>query len=150
MPMSNSLKKLANTVVSYFHYPFGVTCLDCGFLALGEKEVSKANSIMLYCRGTAGCPPLEMLWCSRSLWVDYDLSYAGFDAEGIFDEILKQRRDCKGFFRYRPGWSPPGHQDLLLKTLERRKNFFYFLLASFLGSLLTLLGTRFAKFFGLR
>lgn len=145
--MDYSFRKLASTAVSYARHPFGVTCLDCGFLALGEKELSTASRILLHCKGAAGCPPLEMIWCSRSLWVVYDLTYVGTDAEGIFDEVQKERRGCKGFFRYRPGWSPTGHQDMLLKALERRKNFFYVLLGSFIGSLLSLIINRLTNFF---
>ncbi|MFH1595522.1 MAG: hypothetical protein ABIG94_04015, partial [Pseudomonadota bacterium] len=145
--MGKSLIKIAIATVSYARYPFGVTCLECGFLALGEKEVGTADRILLHIRGTAGCPPLKELQCFRSLWVDYDLIYAGTDENGIFDEVQKQRRNCQGFFPYRPGWSPTGHKDLLQKRLERREKVFLVVLGLFIGSLLTFLSTRLTKFF---
>lgn len=143
--MGKFLIKIAITAISYVRHPFGVTCLNCGFLALGKKEVGKANRILLHLRGTAGCPPLEELQCFRLLWVDYDLTYTGTDTNGIFDEVQRARRNCQGFFRYRPGWAPTGHQDLLLKKLERREKIFLVILGSIIGSLLTFLSTRLGK-----
>lgn len=142
---NESPRKLVRAAGAWVRHPLGVTCLDCGFLALGDKEVSTANRMLLHVRGTAGCPPLEELSCSRSLWTDYDLTYCRVDAAAIFDEVGKQRRDCEGFFPCRPGWSPGGHQDLLLKGLETKQK----VLFALLGSLLTLLAAWVAKLLGL-
>ena len=108
--------------------------------------MSTADRVLLHVRGKAACPPLDVLGCCRSLWVDYDLTYFGTSVAGVFDEVQKDRRDCVGFFRYKPGWSPSGHQDLLLKTLETKQKTAFALL----GSLLTLLCLWVAKLLGLR
>ena len=147
--MVKALKKLA-LAVSYARHPVGVTCLDCGFLAMGDEEVSLSNRILLHCRGSAGCPPLEEIRCFRSLWVDYDLAYVGTNADGIFDEILMQRRHCPGFFRYKPSWSPKEHQDLLLKSEERKEKIWGYILATAVGALGTLLVQYIAKHLGLK
>jgi hypothetical protein len=140
------LRNLVRAAVAWVRHPAGVTCLDCGFLALGDEETTSTNRILLHARGVAGCPPLEGLRCSRSLWVEYDLTYCGVNADALFHEVGKQRRECEGFFRYRPGWSPGGHQDLLSKALETKQKVLFVLL----GSLLTLLAEWLAKLLGLR
>ncbi len=60
---------------SHLRHPRKITCLDCGFLALGDSEVTPANRILLEGRGVAGSPPLEDVRCSHALWVSYDLNY---------------------------------------------------------------------------
>lgn len=148
--MGKSIKNFAHSVVSYVRHPFGVTCLDCGFLAIGQQEVDTSDRILLHCRGTAGCPPLEKLMCFRSLWVYFDLTYCGVPpADEIFDMVQKQQRNCKGYFRYMPGWSPSGHQELLLKALEWKQKFRFAVLGAVLGSGLTLLATWMGKLLGL-
>ena len=126
------LRKLASATSSYVSHPFGVTCLECGFLALGDNEASTADRMMLCARGVV-LPALDELHCSRSLWVFYELTYVQLDVGGIFDELGKQRRRCKGFFRYRPGWSPEGHQALLLRSGDTRKNILILVLSSVLA-----------------
>lgn len=145
--MVKSIKKFIYNAVSYVRHPLGVTCLHCGFLALGQQEVNSAARILLHCRGTAGCPPLEELWCFRSLWVDFDLIYSGAPPDDeIFDMVQKQQRNCKGFFRYRSGWSSSDHRDLLLKT----KDWWGRLAFALLGVILTLLVMWMAKRLGLK
>ena len=148
MKQTNLLKRLGRNVAAFAHHPRRITCLECGFLALDDKEVSTADRIRLHMRGTAGgCPSLEKLCCFRSLWVNFDLSYCGVPpADEIFDMVQKSQRNCKGFFRYRSGWSPSGHQDLLLKSLEWKQKLFF----AVLGSGLTLFAAWLAKLFGLR
>ncbi|MCX5888491.1 MAG: hypothetical protein NTY36_03460 [Deltaproteobacteria bacterium] len=144
-----NLKKLTRAAVCYVRHPVGVTCLDCGFLTLGRKEVTTADRMRLHATsdrgGPADLPPVEEIWCFRSLWIEYDLIYAGPSIEGIFDELQRQRRDCEGFLRYRPGWSPTGHQDLLLKGIERKEKILFVMFGWVLG----VLGTLLVKFFGL-
>src|SRR5437879_5577369 len=89
------LKKTARVVSAHARYPLKVTCLNCGFLSLEDKEVTRADRVLLHVRGTAGCPPLEVLGCSRFLWTDYDLTYVGTNSEAIFDEVQRDRRDCE-------------------------------------------------------
>jgi hypothetical protein len=145
--MVNLLTRIIYTGISYVRHPFGVTCLNCGFLALGQHEVDSAARILLHCRGTAGCPPLEELLCLRSLWVDFNLTYSGSPpADEIFDMVQKQQRNCKGFFRYKPGWSPRDHRDLLIKSHDRWVRLAFALF----GMILTLLGMWLANRLGLK
>lgn len=148
--MGKSLRSFAHNAVSYVRHPLGVTCLDCGFLALGQQEVDTSTRILLHCRGTAGCPPLENLRCFRSLWIDLDLTYfGGPPTDEIFDMVEKQQRNCKGYFRYKPGWSPTGHQDLLLMSQDKREKIYIALFSGGLGVFLALFGKWLARIFGL-
>jgi hypothetical protein len=113
-----ALGRHTRTALAHLRRPRRVTCLDCGFLALAGGEVGGANRVRLGIKGAAGCPPLEALGCSHSLWIDYDLMYSGTDATAIFEELEKDRRQCTDFFRYRPGSSPREHQDLVLKKRD--------------------------------
>jgi hypothetical protein len=122
-------------LVSYLKHPFGVCCLDCGFLALGKTELNSAERIQLRVRGTCGCPSLEALWCYRQLWIEYNLTYSGSCAEGIFSEIEKQRRDREGILRNWPGWTPIQHYDTLLKRIDNKEKTKY----AVIGSTLTFL-----------
>jgi hypothetical protein len=144
-----NLRRLVRTVVSYMHHPIGVTCSDCGFLAIDDKELTTADRLILQASGPtvgfAGGPPIEKIWCFRSLWIEYDLAYVAPCIEAIFDEIHQQRRGCEGFLAYKPGWSPAGHQDLLLKGIARREKIFFVVLGWILG----VLGTLLMKFLGL-
>lgn len=141
-----TLARLTRSVRAYLSHPQRVTCLDCGFLALADKEVGSADRVLLGVEGTSGCPPLEALRCSRSLWINYDLMYGATDAAGIFEELKDDRRKCVGFYRYKPGWSPAEHQDLLLKAAQTKERIVFALL----GSALTLLIAWVTKLFDLR
>lgn len=121
-----------------------MTCLDCGFLSGGSDEVSSANRAMLAARGVGGCPSLDHLHCSRSLWVSYDLTYVGTNADAIFEELEGDRRGCRGFLRYRPGWTPNEHRDLVGKAFETRQKVIFTILGTGLG----LLAVWIAYFFG--
>jgi len=148
--MRKYLRRFLHDAFAYVRHPFGVTCLDCGFLSLEQQEVNTSERILLHCRGTAGCPPLEYLRCFRSLWVDLDLAYpGGYPANDIFDKVLKQQRNCKGYFRYRPGWSPSGHQELLLNSQDKREKIYIALFSGCLGVLLGLFGKWLARVLGL-
>ncbi len=140
--ISRIARKLGYTAISYARHPFGITCLDCGFLTVVDNEVSTADRLLLSCRQES--IPLEKLWCSRRLWIDYELCYDGC-AESIFKCLEKQRRNCEGFFRYRPGWSPSGHLDLLLRAQDKREKIFILCLGIVLGALSTLLVSWLAK-----
>jgi len=76
--------------------------------------------------------------------VEYDLIYTAPSVEGILDELQRPRRTCEGFLVYRPGWSPTGHQDLLLKGIARKEK----ILFAVLGWVLGVIGTLLVKFFG--
>jgi hypothetical protein len=148
--MRKSLRRFLQNAIAYVRHPFGVTCLDCGFLALEQQEVDTSDRILLHCRGAGGCPPLEYLRCFRSLWVELDLVYfGGYPPDDIFDTVVKQRRNCKGYFRYRPGWSPSGHQELLLKSEDKREKIYIALFSGGLGVFLGLFGKWLARVCGL-
>lgn len=149
--MDKYLKNFGHNIFSYIRHPFGVTCLDCGFLVLGQDELNTTDRIRLHCKGTvSGCPPLECIQCFRSLWVDLDLTYSGSPpADVIFDKVGKQQRKCRGYFKYKPGCSPTGHQDLLLKSQDRKEKVFIALFSGLLGLILGLFGKWLARIFGL-
>jgi hypothetical protein len=140
-----ALREFAHGVLVRAKHPRRATCLDCGFLALGDAEVTAADRVMLAARGTSGCPSLDILRCSRSLWVGYDLTYVGTSAEGIFEELEADRRDCAGFLSYRPGWTPNEHRDLLTKALETREKALLAVLSFLLGVLTVLAVKLFGK-----
>ena|SRR5216684_8653747 len=136
-------------ILGFVRHPLPVTCLNCGFLALGDEEVTRADRIMLHCEGSAGlpCSPDELtnLNCTRSLWVDYDLTYLDGSAQGIFDELEQDRRRCAGYLKYRPCFSPGEHRDLLLKRMDSKEK----LMFAVLGGIVTLLLAWIAKRLGL-
>src|SRR5260370_8691722 len=84
-------RKTSQTILGFARHPLPVTCLDCGFLALGDEEVTRADRIILQREGSAGlpCSPDELtnLNCTRSLWVDYDLTYLNRSAQAISDDL---------------------------------------------------------------
>ena len=142
-------RKTSQTILGFARHPLPVTCLDCGFLALDDEEVTKADRIMLHCEGNAGlpCSPEELtnLNCTRSLWVDYDLNLRN-SAQGIFDELQRERRGCAGYLKYRPGFSPSEHRDLLLKRMDSKEKLKF----AVLGGIVTLFFAWIAKHLGLR
>lgn len=129
------------------------TCIDCGFLALGNREVASGDRWMLASRGTnAKMPVLTSLRCYRSLWVQYDTDYCGNPDGPKLDEVNRNRR-CEGFVRYMPGFSSEELMKRLLGSKDKKTQFFYTLLAAFLAAILALLGQTgqqwVAKFLGL-
>jgi hypothetical protein len=142
--MVNVFKKFIRAS-SYLRHPVGVTCFDCGFLAMDNDEVTLSDRILLYCEGSAGCTPVEEICCFRSLWVEYALGQVSPDSGGIFQEIKRQRRHCPGFFRYKSSWSPKEHQDLLLKSAEKKERIWGYVISAAIGVISTLLVQYIAK-----
>lgn len=137
--MINQVKENFNKLYAKIRHPLGVTCLECGFLAIGSHELNTSEREMLRCRGCDGCPPLDKIWCFKSLWVELDLIYHGnYPGDDLLNEVNKNQRECWGFFRYRPGWTPSGHLELLSKSTDRKKNLIYSLIAGFLGGVLAI------------
>lgn len=79
---------------------------------------------------------LDNLRCFRSLWLDS--VYGGGD-ESIIYELAADRRDCTGFDRHKPGFTPSEHRDLLSKRWDARRQFWLTVLGSAVGSALALL-----------
>ena len=142
------------SAVAHLRHPKGTTCLPCGFLGSGDKELIAADRILLSSKDSAEHPPLTKVRCTRSLWIDYDLRNFENARDGIFTELHKRRRPCEGFLRYRPGWSPSEHRDLLQTKIqtktERREKILITAVSSIGGSVLTLLGAWLLKRWGLK
>ncbi len=82
-------------------------CVDCGFLALGESEVSYESRFCLRCEESAEQPPLNMLRCTKRMW-----TVGGFDHHELFETLNAKRRPCEGhFLRDMPGRSPSEHRE---------------------------------------
>ncbi len=147
-------RKTSHTILGFLRHPLPVTCLDCGFLALGDEEVTRADRILLHFGGSAGlpCSPEELtnLNCTRSLWVDYDLTYFDGSAQGIFDELEQDRRGCAGYLRYKPGFSPSEPRNLLLKGMDSKEKLKFAVLGGIAGGIVTLFFTWIAKHLGLK
>ncbi len=95
------------------------TCLDCGFLTIRGRELSRPERIMLSTCGKSAVMPAhsEQTRCFKNLW-DYDLHYSGDTFDGVVDEIGRSRDDCSGFAPYEAGLHPGKH---LENQLEMRK-----------------------------
>src|SRR6267154_164816 len=147
-------RKTSQTILGFVRHPLPVTCLDCGFLALDDEEVTKAGRILLQGEGNAGlpCSPEELtnLNCTRSLWVDYDLTYFDGSARGIFDELEHDRRGRAGYLRNRPGFSPSEHRNLLLKGMDTKEKLKFAVNGGIAGGIVTLFFTWIAKHLGLK
>ena len=151
---SGKAKRLAKNylreLVGFVRRTARVTCLDCGFLAFQDREVTRADRILLHCKGTAGlpCHPDDLpadLGCTRSLWVQYELVFGG-SLEGVFDELERDRRSCPGYLKYIPGFSPKEHRDQLLKRMDNTERIRF----AVLGGIITLIVAWLAKHFGLK
>lgn len=147
-------KRLARKAFGFARHPLPVTCFDCGFLAFEEREVAIADRILLHCEGSAGLPcsveNLTKFNCTRSLWVDYDLTYFGASPQGIFDEVKRRRRGCVGYLKYRPGFSPKEHRDLLLKRMDNKEKLKFAVLGAIAAGIVALLFALAAKHLGLK
>ena len=95
------------------------TCLDCGFLTIQGRELSRPHRIMLGTHGTSAVMPAnpEQTRCYKRLW-DYDLHYFGDTFVGVIEEIERSRDKCPGFALYEPGLTPAQHLEI---QLEQRK-----------------------------
>jgi len=136
--------------VAYLRHPRGMTCLECGFLASGDFEVRTSDRVLLACSGEGGCPPLNKLHCQRKLWVNYELGNWDDSREGLFEEVQKKRRPCDGFLRYRPGWSPSEHRNLLQGKLEWRDKIFISATSAIGAAVLALFGQWLLKRWGVK
>ncbi len=134
---------------AYLRHPKGMTCLNCGFLALADGEVSPANRVLLGANGEAGCPPINKLRCTKKLWISYDLTYFDDSRDGLFAELRERRRPCVGFLRYRPVRSPREHLDLEESKRARSEKIIIGLLGAAVGILAAILTKWLLKYFGL-
>ena len=112
------------------------TCLDCGFLTIQGRELSRPERIMLNTRGESAVMPAhsEQTRCFKNLW-DYDLHYSGDTFEAVIEEISQPRDECLGFDSYEAGFSPAQHIE---NQVEQRKEKLQWRIAKlgFLGALL--------------
>lgn len=133
------LRRMVRWLRGRIRHPRRVDCLDCGFLALGGEEVHDAARIEIATPSSGSQPDWKRLWCHCNRWLDYDLMYVGPSYEALQDELQSDRRLCDSFLRYRHGWSPDEHRDLVLKKEELRVRVVLLLLGSVLGFVLGLL-----------
>ena len=112
------------------------TCLDCGFLTIQGRELSRPERIMLSSFGESAVMPAhsEQTRCFKRLW-DYDLIYSGDTIDGVIDEISRARDECPGFAPYESGFNPAQH---LENQVDQRKEKLQWRIAklSFLGAIL--------------
>lgn len=94
------------------------TCIECGFLTIQGRELSRAERIMLASHGTSAVMPAdcEQTQCFKGLWVEYDLIYAIPDFQGVRKEIERNRDDCPGFMPYEAGFTPEQHLEIQLNA----------------------------------
>jgi hypothetical protein len=130
----HSWKARARTAWAQLRHPLRgrVTCLDCGFIALGDTEVSQWDRDLLAAKGTAGCSRPDELRCFRQNWFHDEL---GLDFR--FEVLQEDRRLCTGFYRYKENSSPIEHKDLLAKAHDRREKYALALFGAFLTLLVT-------------
>ena len=112
------------------------TCLDCGFLTIQGRELSRPQRKMLGTKGQSASMPAnsEQTRCFKNLW-DYDLIYSGDILDGVVEEIEKDRNECSGFASYDAGFTPEQH---LEHQIEERKEKLQWKIAKlgFMGALL--------------
>lgn len=125
-----------------------VKCVDCGFLAIkGSREVITTDRTLVIAQN-AGLPgDLASFDCSLGLW-DVDLLYSERTADLALDEATKQRH-CRGYLKYRSGWSPEGHRTLQMRSEDRRSDRITNVIFLLLGAALALLTQWVAKLLGL-
>ena len=100
-----------------------------------HQEVDTSTRIMLYNPESATQPSgAEYFHCFRSMWT-WPLHYGAVDYGVVQEEVRQSRRDCRGFYRYRPGWSPIEHRELVLKASENRFRVWLAILSAAIGVL---------------
>lgn len=88
------------------------TCLECGFLALDNNELSSPDRTLLHTHlggRSMGLPDWQKIWCAKRLWVFYETTYVGPAFEGLQAELSQSRDYCPGWYKYKPGYSPQKH-----------------------------------------
>ena len=115
-------------IVFKIKHPNGVNCLRCGFLGKDDIEIGTADRILLDCQGAAGLPNMNNVRCVRNLWVNLTLSNNNFNINNIINEVKRKRKYCEGYFKYKPGWNPEGHKDLLLRNSENKIRLWFMIL----------------------
>ncbi len=87
------------------------TCLDCGFLTIRGRELSRPERIILGTKGQSAVMPAdaEQTRCFKNLWLLYDLTYATANFSGVIEEIERDRNQCPGFALYEAGFTLEQH-----------------------------------------
>ena len=68
----NEMKKSLGRLKVCQERSAGRTCLECGFLALDNNELSYTDRVLLHIHlgGTSmGLPNWQKIWCAKQLWV---------------------------------------------------------------------------------
>lgn len=121
--MLEKMLELLHKIFSRIRHPFGITCLDCGFLALDQDEVVSYARILLSCRESAQQPSTEYIRCFKSLWIYLDLIYpnGNYPTEEILGMIEKQQRNCEGYSKHVPGLSPADYLGLCSRDKDKTR-----------------------------
>ncbi|MFZ1006143.1 MAG: hypothetical protein WAN65_04870 [Candidatus Sulfotelmatobacter sp.] len=146
LPRRKGVWSKVRSFAAHIRHPKGDTCLGCGFLSFGTEELILFNRTLLAVKGVAGLPDdvhLSHICCFRSLWVP-----PPDDGHEVLLEVVKRRRPCEGFIKYRPGYSPLDHRGLLEKKQDRRRDLVIGICAAVGGAALTLLAAWIRKHFG--
>lgn len=88
------------------------TCLECGFLALDNDELSHTDRVLLHTHlggRSMGLPNWQKIWCAKHLWDFYEAGYVEPAFEGLEIELSQSRSRCTGWYKHRPGYSPQKH-----------------------------------------
>lgn len=99
------------------------TCAECGFLAYGDGEARLADRLLLGSGSSSGASPsgpAERWDCAKGLWL-WELGYIQPDWSVVFDEAAKDRRGCRGFRKWKPGWGPAQHAESEEKSVDFRR-----------------------------
>ncbi len=109
---------------------------------MAGDEMALADRIEVASGQSASLPSKhEETACHKRLWVDYELTFIGTNYRAIVEELNQPRRDCPGFQKYEPGFSPEQHKRIQLETRQHRQQMRIALLG-FLGALIGgLIGT---------
>ena len=89
----------------------------------GDEEARQADRVLLGSgpsSGTSPSEPAERWNCAKGLWL-WELGYTQPDWGVVFDEVANDRRGCRGFRRWKPGWSPAQHAESEERSVDFRR-----------------------------
>ena len=121
------------------------TCADCGFLAYGGEEARRVDRVLLVLLGSGSSSgkspsgPAERWSCAKGLWL-WELGYTQPDWDVVIDEVAKNRRGCRGFSRWKPGWSPAQHTESEERAVDFRRQLILKMVPKMMAVLYGLIG----------
>ena len=119
------------------------TCADCGFLAYGQEEATATDRVLLRSieTGSSTSPsgPVDRWDCAKHLW-QWELLYHEPNWEAVFSEVAHERRDCRGFRKWKPGSNPARHFDMERETADFKRQLVLRLIPLLYGSIGAMIG----------